>query len=206
MDSASFALIAHDLKNALGSLESELAAMIDDPSPVMAHSAHMHCMELRRQFVQFLTIYGSTTALHTHCEDESPAELLSSLYRFCQIRYMSLPNTPRITVKTHEAEPAFWYFDRRLVQMALDAALHNAGRFATSLVTLSLRQDDGYLVFVIDDDGPGLGAHDPSDSSTGLGTELCRSVALAHRCGERHGQVKLLNGANGGARFELWLP
>ena len=206
MDTASFALIAHDLKNALGSLENELAVMIDDPSPVLAHSAHMRCMELRRQFVQFLTVYGSATALQAHCEDESPSAVLSSLYRFSQIRHLSLPNAPKVAIKVDQTEPAYWYFDSRLVQMALDAAMHNASRFANSLVTLSLRQDNGYLVFVIDDDGPGLGALDPSDSSTGLGTELCRSVASAHRCGERHGQVKLMNGPNGGARFELWLP
>jgi signal transduction histidine kinase len=90
--------------------------------------------------------------------------------------------------------------------MALDAALHNASRFATSQVTLSLHEEDKYLVFTIDDDGPGLGAQDPSDHSTGLGTELCRSVALAHRCGERQGKVQLLNRPHGGARFELWLP
>ena len=206
MESVSFALIAHDIKNALGSLEGELAALIDDPNPVLAQSAHMRCTELRRQFVQFLTVYGSTAALQTHCEDESPAELLSALYRLGQIRHLSVANAPKLVISASLDEPPYWYFDRRLVHMALDAALHNASRFATKQVSLSLRQDDGYLVFVIEDDGPGLGAQDPSDSSTGLGTELCRSVAQAHRSGERRGQVRLLNGAQGGARFELWLP
>lgn len=206
METASFALIAHDLKNALGALESELATLIDDPNPVVAQSAHMRCTELRRQFVQFLTVYGSTTALQTHCEDESPAELLAAIHRMGQIRRLSVPNAPKVVIEANPNEPAYWYFDRRLVQMALDAALHNASRFATSQVTLSLHEEDKYLVFAIEDDGPGLGAQDPSDQSTGLGTELCRSVALAHRCGERQGKVQLRNGAHGGARFELWLP
>jgi signal transduction histidine kinase len=207
MEAESFALIAHDLKNALGSLEGELESLIDDPSPVMVHSAYMHCTELRRQFIQFLTVYGAREALHARCEDESPIELLEALHRMGQIRRLSTPNAPKVALRIDEGAPAFWFFDRRLVQLALEAAFHNASRFAKTVVTTSLREEDGYLVFMVDDDGPGLGAHDPSKHSTGLGTELCESVANVHHCGDRRGKVKLLNRPDGGgARFELWLP
>lgn len=206
MEAASFALIAHDLKNALGSLEGELEALIDDPSPAMAHSAYMRCTELRRQFVQFLTVYGAADGMHTHCEDESPKDLLEQLYRAGQIRRLSLPNSPRVAMQVAENAPPYWYFDQRLVHMALDAALHNASRFAREEVTLSLHQEDGFLVFTIDDDGPGLGATDPSSASTGLGTDLCKAVAQAHRSGDRQGRIALRNRPEGGARFELWLP
>ena len=43
--STPLALIAHDLKNALGVLECELAAMIDDPTPVGAETAHQHLVD-----------------------------------------------------------------------------------------------------------------------------------------------------------------
>lgn len=206
MDAASFALIAHDLKNALGSLEGELEAMIDNPTPALAQSAYLRCTELRRQFIQFLTIYGADDGMHTHCEDESPKDLLELLYRAGQIRRLSLPGAPRMAIQLAENTPPYWYFDQRLVHMAMDAALHNASRFAREEVTLSLRQEDGFLVFAIDDDGPGLGAVDPSSASTGLGTDLCMAVAQAHRSGERQGRVELRNRPEGGARFELWLP
>ncbi len=207
MEAGSFALIAHDLKNALGSLEAELASLIDDPSPVVAHSAYLHCTELRRQFVQFLTLYGTQEPLQARSEDESPAEMLEAMHRAAQLRRLTQGTAPEIALRIEADAPAYWFFDRRLVQLALDAAIHNASRFAKSMVTMSLREEDGYLVFVIDDDGPGLGAHDPSKHSTGLGTELCKSVAQAHRCGERHGQISLANRPDGGgARFELWLP
>lgn len=206
MEGSSFALIAHDLKNALGSLEGELESLIDDPSPAMAHSAYMRCTELRRQFVQFLTVYGAAGDMHTHCEDESPKDVLELVYRAGQIRHLSLPNAPRVVMDVAADTPSYWYFDQRLVHMALDAAFHNASRFARSEVRLGLRAQDGYLIFVIDDDGPGLGAIDPSSSSTGLGTDLCKSVAEAHRSGERQGRIDLLNRPQGGARFELWLP
>lgn len=206
MEAAAFALIAHDLKNALGMLEGELEALIDDPSPAMAHSAYMRCTELRRQFVQFLTVYGATDGIHAHCEDESPKDVLEQLYRLGQIRKLSLPKAPRVSISMPENMPPFWYFDQRLVHMALDAALHNASRFAHTRVMLSLREEHNYLVFTIEDDGPGLGATDPSSASTGLGTALCKAVARAHRSGDRVGRIELHNRLEGGARFELWIP
>ena len=209
MDASSFALIAHDLKNALGSLEGELALLIDDPSPAMAHSAYVRCTELRRQFVQFLSVYGAGAAdgMHAHCEDESPKDVLELVYRAGQIRRLSLPKAPRVTMAVAPDAPVYWYFDQRLVHMALDAAFHNASRFAQDQITLSLRAEQGYLVFAIDDDGPGLGATDPSASSTGLGTDLCQAVAQAHRSGDRVGRIELKNRSDQhGARFELWLP
>ena len=134
MEAASLKLIAHDLKNALGSLEGQLAALIDDPSPALAHSAYLRCTELRRQFIQFLTVYGKAGDLEALCEDESPTELMESLYRAGQLRNMSEPGTPRMAWSAPENAPPFWYFDRRLVQLALDAAIHNASRFARSVV------------------------------------------------------------------------
>lgn len=206
MESTTLTLIAHDLKNALGSLEGELEALIDEPDPVLAHTAYIHCTELRRQFVQFLAVYGSSDGLAAHSEDESPIELLQSLTRMAQIKAMTLPSNPRVRLLQDHPVPAFWYLDRRLVSMAMEAALHNASRFARKEVTLRARQDDDYLVLVVEDDGPGLGAVDPNDHSTGLGTMLCEAVAKAHRCGERIGRASMDNRPEGGVRFELWLP
>lgn len=206
MDAASFALIAHDLKNALGSLEGELEAMIDNPTPALANSAYMRCTELRRQFIQFLTVYGADAGMHAHCEDEAPQAVLERLYRAGQIHKLNEPDAPSVTLADVSGAPPYWYFDQRLVNMAMDAAVHNARRFARKQVTLGLRQESGFLIFVIDDDGPGLGAQDPSTASTGLGTSLCKAVAEAHRSGERQGHIELHNRPEGGARFELWLP
>ncbi|RRS05468.1 sensor histidine kinase [Aquabacterium soli] len=206
MESTTLTLIAHDLKNALGSLEGELEALIDEPDPVLAHTAYIHCTELRRQFVQFLAVYGSSDGLAAHSEDESPIELLQSLTRMAQIKAMTLPSNPRVRLLQDQSVPAFWYLDRRLVSMAMEAALHNASRFARKEVTLRARQDADYLVLVVEDDGPGLGAVDPNDHSTGLGTMLCEAVAKAHRCGERIGRASMDNRPEGGVRFELWLP
>lgn len=206
MDAAVFALIAHDLKNALGTLESELEALIDQPDPGLAQSAYVHCTELRRQFVQFLTVYGADDGLKVHSEDESPLDMLKSLQHTAALKSLITPGTPKVTLGEAQAVPLFWYLDRRLVYMALEAALHNAVRFSRHHVVMGAREQDGYLVLSIDDDGPGLGAIDPSDQSTGLGTALCEAVAKAHRCDGREGRVALFNRPQGGACFELWLP
>lgn len=207
METASFALIAHDLKNALGTLENELEALIDEPNPALAQSAYVHCAELRRQFVQFLTVYGAGDGLKVHAEDESPKDLLKALQHQAALKRLITPGTPKVNLGDTQTMPAFWYLDRRLVYMAMEAALHNAMRFSRQEVVMSAREEDGQLVLSIDDDGPGLGAVDPSDQSTGLGTALCKAVAEAHTCAGRIGQVKLINRPDGtGARFELWLP
>jgi signal transduction histidine kinase len=206
METASFALIAHDLKNALGTLENELEALIDQPDPALAQSAYVHCSELRRQFVQFLTVYGANDGLKAHSEDESPEDMLKSLQHMAALKRLITPGTAKVTLDSTQPKPAFWYLDRRLVYMALEAALHNAMRFSRHSVVLGAREDQGYVVLTIDDDGPGLGSIDPSDHSTGLGTTLCEAVAQAHRCVDRVGKVRLLNRPEGGARFELWLP
>lgn len=209
MAGSPIALIAHDLKNALGSLEGQLASLSHAPTAAAAQAAHRQCTDLRRQFIQFLTLYGHDGVLRPHCEDESPNDMLASVYRLGQARLQPGLATFSLVLASTTDTPPYWYYDPRLVQMALDAALHNACRFATAQVTLGAIQKDGYLVFQIEDDGPGLGAHDPSDereASTGLGTQLCQAVAQAHRSGDRQGRVELFNSLAGGARFQLWLP
>jgi len=221
MDAASLALIAHDLKNALGALEGQLQGLVAAPTAAGVQSAHRHCTDLRREFVQFLTLYGPGQTLQALCEDESPIELLSALQRLAQQRQDSQlinpDSPPLVQISVAKAPPAgeacvphgvppYWYFDRRLVHMALDAALHNACRFARQHITLAARQQAQHLVLSIDDDGPGLGAIDPGQHSTGLGTSLCEAVARAHHNGTREGRITLATLPQGGTRFEMWLP
>lgn len=195
------ALIVHDLKNALGSLEAELLTLAPQPHAGPARAAYEHCAELRQRFVMFLTLYAANGALRAQTTDESPTGLLRTLAVPAGAR-----DAPMISLAAEADAPPFWYFDRHLVRLALQAALHNASRFARSSVTLTARVEGKFLVFAVDDDGPGLGAADPSHHSTGLGTELCAAVARAHTNATRCGHVTLADRAGGGARFELWLP
>ena len=206
MRSTPATLIAHDLKNALGALEGELEALAAEPTKDGARAAYQRCVDLKREFIQFLMVYGTGSELRAYCEDESPQDVLDSVCRAGQSKYAPHAHSPKMSVERSEGEPPYWYFDQRLVQMALDAALHNASRFARSQITLGLRLDNDYLVFVIDDDGPGPQGGDAGPNSTGLGTELCRTVARAHKSGTRQGRIELRHRPQGGTRFELWIP
>jgi signal transduction histidine kinase len=204
------ALAVHDLKNALGALEGELRALEADPTTDRARAARRHCTQLLQRFVAFLTLYRASDELRAQVADESPTDFLEGIVRHAEHE----PGATAVLTRGDCAgAPPFWYLDHRLVRLAIDAALHNALRFARSAVVLDAAEVDGHLVISVEDDGPGLGgeggaldADDGADWSTGLGTELCRAVARAHRNNGREGRVTLTNRPQGGARFELWLP
>lgn len=202
MSPALMALVVHDLKNELGALEASLATLAARAETAAAASAHRQCAELRQRFIQFLTLYGPDAELRAHASDESPSASLLSLLERGRMLHPDL----HFEAIGLETAPAFWYFDARLVRLALDAALHNAGRFAQKTITLQALERDGFLVLRIDDDGPGPGAVDPQAlHATGLGTALCEAVGRAHHCGPRQGRARLFARPGGGARFELWL-
>jgi signal transduction histidine kinase len=204
------ALAVHDLKNALGALEGELGALEAAPDRAGAAAARRHCAQLRRQFVAFLLLYRDEGDLRALASDESPQEFLRGI--------VANAGEPGAAVGVRlgpcDSAPPFWFFDVRLLRLALDAALHNALRFARSEVVVDARLDDDCLVISIDDDGPGLDTPSEGDAdevtaqgwSTGLGTELCRAVARGHTNGPREGWVRLANRPQGGARFEIGLP
>lgn len=203
MNSQMLALLVHDLKNQLGVLEAELALLEHAPDRPQARRAHQHCSQLRQRLVAYLTLYASPDKnLYAQASDESPIEFLHNL-----LRVDSRPEGAPLRLGPCKDAPPFWYFDPRLLRLALEAALHNAWRFARSDVALDVGVRDHCLVFAVEDDGPGIGAKDPqARSSTGLGMELCAAVARAHQNGGHTGHVQLLHREQGGTRFEICLP
>jgi len=209
MDSQTTALIVHDIKNALAVLEGELQVLGQEcartPQQARAVRAWQECTALREKLIGFLTIYkAASSGLRARVEAVSPEDFLRGLLTETRHRRdgISLTMDPA-------GIPALGFFDEHLVGLALDAALQNAMRFAVASVIVSCRSDDQQgLVFSIQDDGPGLaaGIADRKQTSTGLGTELCRAVAAAHRRGDQVGLCNLRDAEGGGALFELRLP
>jgi signal transduction histidine kinase len=105
---------------------------------------------------------------------------------------------------------------RQLAQVVRNL-VDNAQRHASSQVAISLRNDDGELVLVVDDDGPGIPAADRervfdrftrldeargrADGGAGLGLAVVRRVVEQHG-----GSVGIADSPLGGARFEVRLP
>ena len=205
MKDALVATVVHDLKNALTSLTAcagDIAGR-SSGSALACDTARLHAttVALSQRLVAFLTLYRSGNAgLSARLRDHTPADFLGEVAAGLVLP----PETVAVTTAACGDAPAFWFFDDYLVRMALEAAVHNALRFARSEVVLGCSLCDGFLVFSVADDGPGLGA--TAAPSTGLGTALCQAIARAHTNGARVGRVVLRNRAEGGALFELWLP
>lgn len=199
------ALTIHDLKNSLSLLEGQLAALVDAPSADGARRARAQCADMRRRLVAFLMLHGGEDGWRLSLSDESPRALLESAAR--RYREALAPDHPvAIDVRPCDDAPPYFVLDRHLVQLALDAALHNACVYARARVEVSAVRDGDALVFVIDDDGPGPVAAPRQDASTGLGTALCEAVARAHRnAAGDGGDVALAARPGGGARFTLRL-
>lgn len=201
MDNQLAAIIVHDIKNALGLLESELAVMTQEPSRERAQAAHDACAAMRDKLIGFLTLYkASSQGLVANVDAVSPEDFLNGLLKHCILPRPEL----RIEIDGNEM-PVLGFFDENLVGLALDAALQNASRFARSTIALGCEQIDGDLVFSVADDGPGLGTAEDKPS-TGLGTALCEAIARAHQKSGRSGSVSLQNGPRGGALFLMRLP
>jgi signal transduction histidine kinase len=206
-------LVAHDLKNALGTLESQLERLTAAPTPGEARQAHRTCRDLRQRLVGLLTVQRGEAegGLPAWPTDESPQELLQAMADAAS----TAADPIAIDVVIAPGAPSFWTYDPRLVRLALDAALHNALRFARHRIVLRASRQSGGLCLEVLDDGPGPGgaATDRDGAhATGLGTALCRLVAQAHSTGGRAGSVTLSAAGIGpntdqpGARFSLWLP
>jgi signal transduction histidine kinase len=237
MDPSLSALVVHDLKNRLAVHEQRLSEFVAAHPELSAElqPLRVDTVALHRRLVAFLTLYRDDAhGLSANEREEEPAAALMLAARSAR----ALVPTRHIDVEIDAARAPFeWFFDAYLVGLALDAALDNAVRYARTRIRLSAWCEDNWLVLAVEDDGPGLGADDSDElenqtldtalhdrvaaehrgrvagrpSQTGLGTELCRSVARLHTCDGRIGEVRLVDRAaagetGGGTRFELRLP
>lgn len=207
------ALIVHDLKNRLAVHEQRLTELLAS-HPALAGELGLlrsDAVSLQRRLVAFLTLYRDDAhGLAANEQEENPALVLAQAARFA--RTIAARQDIEVEVDVLRAPPE-WFFDAYLIGLALEAAVDNAVRYARSSVRLSARCDDGWLLLAVEDDGPGLDGEPvtANDSGqTGLGTELCRTVARLHTNNGRSGQLRLVDlcedeGAIG-TRFELRLP
>lgn len=107
--------------------------------------------------------------------------------------------------------------DAKLIRSAVENVVRNALRFSLQgqQVKIVLRQENGWLIITVSDQGPGVNADklssifDPfvrvnsplSGKGYGLGLSIVRKVLLAHQ-----GEVSAINGKDGGLELILRLP
>lgn len=203
-------VIVHDLKNRLALLADSLARLqvlsSAGEAQELAAGSHAQVLQLTHRLSGLLLTQrlASGRRLPVHLQDESPAQMLEELADDAR-----LLGGGRLQIEVRAAPelPAMWICDRHLLRLALDSALYNALHYAVSRIRLAAALgEDGMLVFSIADDGPGPAAATPGEHSTGLGLQVCRAVAQAHRNKGRDGLSRLSEGVGGGALFELRIP
>jgi len=135
-----------------------------------------------------------------------------------------------LALRTNEARLAGWrtvvnlptdlpliMVEATLIVQILSNLLENAAKYTPpgTTITLSAAVEEKSFSLVVADDGPGLPPGDPerlfekfqrgrSESNivgVGLGLAICRAAARLHG-----GDIRAMNNAGGGARFEIMLP
>lgn len=215
----------HDTKNSLGMLSNTLAEIIERSKKkdvTLFQEFNMLQYEIKRlnhNQIRLLSLYKA---------DRSQFSVNVDLHSVGEcIEEIVLQNEPILSSKGIEIEVScpeslFWAFDRGLASGILDNVLNNAFRYARKKVKLSVSREDSYLLFRLEDDGPGYpetmldgsgtghvfkGTVDFDTGSTGLGLYFAALVARSHVNKERKGFISINNGgALGGGVFSFYLP
>jgi signal transduction histidine kinase len=195
------ALTIHDVKNRLAILAAGAESRGDTDSL-------RGLLEAAATLTGLLAFYKAENGhLQLDIDARCPVDLAQELV--ADIRRMS-----RLDVTCDCAQaPLLWFYDENLVRMVLASAVHNALRFARQRITLTVSEQDDWLVFTVADDGPGYPpavlAGESADlpmtrDGTGIGLQLARRIAALHVNAGKAGQVDLDN--QDGAVFRLLLP
>lgn len=209
----------HDIKNSLTALRAllgQLEHIYQDPKPTEFRQLEFETNRMNNCLMQLLTLYKIDLSQFSLTIDEhSTADILEDIVAQ-QSTLLSLGNVELIT-ECHD--DLFCYCDSTLISNALCTLVNNAQRYCRSKVLLSVAQEDGYVVFCIEDDGKGypenlissdykqLPQIDLANGNTGLGLFFTETIAQLHVQGNNRGFIITDNNSQfGGARFKLYLP
>jgi two-component system sensor histidine kinase KdpD len=123
----------------------------------------------------------------------------------------------RVTIVVQQPDTPVW-FDPHLIGRVLRHLLENAARYTpvNSRIVLRSRRSLGKVEFLVEDDGPGIDAHDlplifekfyrgkqrvTSAKGSGMGLSITRALMAAHG-----GAIDVQSTPGRGTTFRLWLP
>lgn len=201
MSALAMQAVVHDLKNALGTLESELERLVVQQQIAAVNPAYLQCSQLRLRLLGFLLMTSDDGGLTARVD----AHVLEDFLREVRAGFVMAAGGPSLDIALAADCPQLAFFDDRLVNLALHALLANAAQFARTRIVLGVAKAATGVIFFCEDDGPGWGCG-ATPGGSGLGTSICEAVARAHTSGPRQGQLVRATSALGGARVELHLP
>ena len=210
----------HDMKNSLGMLLHCVDEVRDSVPAEVQESSGFTTLQYEAQrvhgnLIQLLGLYRLQQSTLSAAIDE---HFVPDFMEVQLARHQPLLQGLGLKIAL-EAEPVSGFFDQHLVAGILDNTVNNAIRYTRGQLRLTASEEDGYLVFTVEDDGGGypeqmreateygLGSINFSTGSTHLGLYFADRIARLHRAGDRQGFIRLRNGGQlGGGIFELWLP
>ncbi|HEX5364815.1 MAG TPA: HAMP domain-containing sensor histidine kinase [Gallionella sp.] len=217
--SAFLASAIHDMKNSVSVLISFMNDNLTQLEPEAQRVAAPMFYEVQRvndNLLQMLAIYKVGNDFYPFdLTENSIAEFMDEISAQSQ----SLLDYLGIELDIEYDEDLRWYFDYELVSGTISHALHNASHYTNGKLKISARDEDGELVFRVEDNGRGYPASvleagatvqkgvNFSSGSTGLGLYFSSMVAKLHKNRDKTGSIQLENGGTyGGGCFSLRLP
>lgn len=209
----------HDMKNSLGMLLNSVDELRDEfpqaRQSVRFNTLQYEAQRLHGDLIQLLGLYRiQQESLSAHIEEQFLPDFLDE--QLAQHQGLMAPRGLELEVAS---DPVIGYFDRDLIAGVLNNIVNNAIRYTQNKVRIRAREQCGYLVLSVEDNGQGYPEHmrtaseetargiDFSTGSTNLGLYFAARIARLHQEGERNGEIRLTNGGDlGGGIFEIWLP
>ncbi|MDC0602073.1 HAMP domain-containing histidine kinase [Aliiglaciecola sp.] len=216
------AAAVHDMKSSLNLLKQSidsLNANIDENNlaakPHLS-TAHYEMARLNTGLVQLLSLYRAEIENLPINEDECFIEDLLEDIFITHENYLGHKN---MTLDIEQTPGLARYLDKELITLLLNDILVNAMRYGKSKLLVSAFEQDEWLCIRVEDDGQGypesmLKSNSASvqqlkisEGRTGLGLFFARLIAIAHKRGDKHGEISFTNGGTlGGSVFTLRLP
>jgi len=204
---------AHELRSPIASIRAQLEVALDHPDGLdwaeMACDVHADTLRLAR-LTEDLLLLARLDGQHLRRKPTDLAAVCESV----AARYA----TARVPVQASAPAPCMVAGDADALSRLLVNLLDNAVRHAASRVCVSVRDEGGWAVLTVADDGPGIPAEDTERAfgrfarldnarsraggteGSGLGLAIVRSTA------EAHGGSASLGDARPGLRAVVRLP
>ena len=211
------AAFAHDLRTPLTVMRGHTDLLLStitedsDPSGEMTSSVHAISNQITR-----LGSFADTRGSLQRLEDYEPC--LKAISTFALTEMVSqtaaalFPNG-QVQIRAELKEQDFM-LDKEALAQICENILSNAARYVKEVVTISLEQEQEYLILTVEDDGTGFtkkdlanaslayyrGERTQADAVSHFGLGLYISSILAQKLG---GGLQLSNGTGGGAKVQI---
>jgi len=203
---------AHELRSPIASIRAQLEVALDHPDGLdwaeTARDVHADTLRLAR-LTEDLLLLARLDGQHLR---RKPIDL-AAVCEWAAARYA----TARVPVRVEAAGACVVAGDQDALGRLLVNLLDNAVRHAASQVCVSVREEGGWAVLAVTDDGPGIPPEDAErvfgrfarlddardrdgEEGAGLGLAIVRSTA------EAHGGSASLGDARPGLRATVRLP